>query len=214
MTPTAPMTTETELQQQTYAERERLAELLAELSVDQWDTASLCAGWRVREVVAHITMPFRTSAPRFVMGLVAARLSFNRYADKVARRDGARMTADELLGTLRDNVHHRWQPPGGGPAGALSHDVIHGLDITEVLGLPPAPAQRIATVLRHARPRALAYFGVDLSDIELRATDEDLHLGTGRVIELPVKEILLTVTGRRSMPSAGVPEELLRQPGV
>jgi DNA-directed RNA polymerase specialized sigma24 family protein len=107
---------------------------------------------------------------------------------------------DGVLGALRDNVRHPWQPPGGDPAAALSHDVIHGLDFTEVLGLPSAPAQRIATVLAHARPRALAYFGVDLSGIELRATDADVRLGTGDVIELPAKEILLTVTGRQPVP--------------
>ncbi|MEZ0092322.1 maleylpyruvate isomerase family mycothiol-dependent enzyme [Streptacidiphilus sp. EB129] len=199
-TPTTPMTTETELRAQTRAERERLAALLAGLTEEQWDTPSLCAGWRVREVVAHITMPFRTSTPRFAAGLVAARFSFNRFADHVARRDGAGMTPDELLGTLRDNIGHPWQPPGGGPAAALSHDVIHGLDITEPLGLPPAPSERIATVLAHSSPRALAFFGVDLTGIELRATDADLRLGTGRVVELPVKDILLTVTGRRPAP--------------
>jgi uncharacterized protein (TIGR03083 family) len=197
MTPNAPTTAETGLQRETHAERERLAALLADLTALQWDTPSLCAGWRVREVVAHITMPFRISTPRFVAGFVAARFSFDRFADRVARRDGAGMTADELLAALRDNVRHPWQPPGGGPAAALSHDVIHGLDITEVLGLPPAPAQRIATVLAHSSPRALAYFGVDLTGIELRATDADFRLGTGDVVELPAKEILLTVTGRR-----------------
>jgi uncharacterized protein (TIGR03083 family) len=199
MTSSAP-TTETELRRQTYAERERLAALLTGLTAHQWDTPSLCSGWRVREVVAHITMPFRTGTPRFAAGFIAAGFSFNRYADKAARRDTARMTTDELLGALRDNIRHPWQPPGGDPAAALSHDVIHGLDFTEVLGLPPAPAQRIATVLEHARPRALAYFGVDLSGIELRATDADVRLGSGDVIELSVKEILLTVTGRRAVP--------------
>ncbi|MDH6130773.1 uncharacterized protein (TIGR03083 family) [Kitasatospora sp. MAA4] len=188
-----------QLQAQTHAERERLAALLADLTEQQWDTPSLCAGWRVREVVAHITMPFRTSAPRFAAGLAAARFSFSRYADTAARRDAARMTSGELLAALRDNVRHPWQPPGGGPAGALSHDVIHGLDITEPLGLPPAPPECIATVLAHSRPRALAYFGVDLTGLQLRATDARWQLGTGRVVELPVKDILLTVTGRRPL---------------
>lgn len=208
---------ESELQTQTYAERERLAALLSDLTERQWATPSLCAGWRVREVVAHITMPFRTSMPRFVAGLVAARFSFNRYADSVARRDGARMTLDELLGSLRDNIRHPWQPPGGGAAAALSHDVIHGLDITEPLGLPPAPPKRIATVLTHAQPRALAYFGVDLTGTELRATDAEFRLGTGSVVEMPVKDILLTVTGRRSTPHEGtgaVPAPARPMPGI
>lgn len=200
--------TETDLRAQTHAERERLAALLGDLTEQQWDSPSLCDGWRVREVVAHITMPFRTSAPRFVAGLAAARFSFDRYADRVARRDGARMTTTELRDALRDNIRHPWQPPGGGPAAALSHDVIHGLDITEALDLPPAPASRIATVLSHSRPRALAYFGVDLTGLELRATDAEFRLGTGDVVELPVKDILMTVTGRRPVPDRGAAARL------
>jgi uncharacterized protein (TIGR03083 family) len=195
--------TETDLQAHTYAERERLAELLAGLTSAQWDTQSLCEGWRVREVVAHITMPFRTSPPRFLLGMAAARFSFNRYADTVARRDTTRMSDADLLRSLRDNIRHPWKPPGGGLAGALSHDVIHGLDITEPLGLPSAPAERIAIVLAQVRPRQLAYFGVDLTGVELRATDAEIHLGTGTPVDLPARDVLLTVTGRHPVPAAG-----------
>jgi uncharacterized protein (TIGR03083 family) len=35
-------------------ERADLADFLATLSPDQWDAPSLCAGWRVRDVVAHM----------------------------------------------------------------------------------------------------------------------------------------------------------------
>ncbi|PYC84749.1 hypothetical protein C7C46_07555 [Streptomyces tateyamensis] len=194
---------QTDLQAQTYAERERLATLLSELTPAQWDAPSLCEGWRVREVVAHITLPFRSGPLRWVTGLALARFSVNRYCDTAARRDGARMTGAELLAALRDNVRHPWQPPGGGQAGALSHDVIHGLDITEALGLPPAPADRIATVLAHSDGRGLAFFGVDLTGLTLRATDADAEFGTGeRVVALPAKDVLLTITGRRPLPAA------------
>jgi hypothetical protein len=36
---------------------------------------------------------------------------------------------------LRRNIDNPWQPPGGGATAALSHDVIHGLDVTEAPGL-------------------------------------------------------------------------------
>ena len=39
----------------------RLADLLA-ADVDAWGAPSLCAGWRVRHVVAHVTMPARLLA--------------------------------------------------------------------------------------------------------------------------------------------------------
>ncbi|WP_306362249.1 maleylpyruvate isomerase family mycothiol-dependent enzyme [Nocardia sp. CC227C] len=186
-----------DLRAHTTAERERLAELLGTLTPDQWAAPSLCAGWRVREVVAHMTMPYRISILRFAIGLAAARFSFNRYADRAAHADTRRLSDADLLTCLRDNVNHPWRPPGGDPAAALGHDVIHGLDITEPLGLPAAPADRIALVLGDGDQKALAYFGVDLTGVQLRATDADCTIGSGSPIDMPAKDILLTVTGRR-----------------
>ncbi len=188
------------LREQTAAERERLAELLATLTPEQWGTPALCAGWRIREVVAHMTMPFRISPPRFLFGLAAAGFSFNRYADRAARADTARLGDAELLAALRDNIDHPWRPPGGGSAGALAHDVIHGLDMTEPLGLPSAPPERIATVVRNATAKSLAFFGVDLTGWQLRATDTDLVIGSGTEQLMPAKDVLLTISGRRPLP--------------
>ncbi|MCR8579763.1 maleylpyruvate isomerase N-terminal domain-containing protein [Streptomyces sp. Isolate_219] len=46
------------------AERRELAELFDTLRTDQWNEQSLCAGWRVREVVAHMTMGSASPCPR------------------------------------------------------------------------------------------------------------------------------------------------------
>jgi uncharacterized protein (TIGR03083 family) len=192
--------TDIALREHTAAERERLADLLAAIAPDRWGTPSLCAGWAVREVVAHMTMPFRISPPRFLLGLAGAGFSFNRFADRAARADTARMRDAQLLDALRDNTRHPWRPPGGGVVGALSHDVIHGLDITEPLGLPAAPPDRIALVLDAASPKSLGYFGVDLAGVQLRAADADVVIGTGSPHTMSAKDVLLTVTGRRAVP--------------
>jgi uncharacterized protein (TIGR03083 family) len=184
---------------ETFAERDRLATLLERLDYGQWGSSSLCAGWRVREVVAHMTMPFRTTPLRLVASLARARFSFDRYADWRARADTEIMTDADLLAQLRANVRHPWKPPGGGAVGALSHDLIHGLDITEPLGLPAPPAERTALVLRGATPRSLAYFGTDLRGTRLVATDAEVAIGDGEPVPMLVKDILLVVTGRRAM---------------
>ncbi|TDB97998.1 maleylpyruvate isomerase family mycothiol-dependent enzyme [Actinomadura sp. 7K534] len=185
---------------ETRAERERLAGILGDLTPEQWDMPSLCDGWRVREVLAHMTMPYRTKAIGVLAGLVRAGFSFNRYAEREARSTTQKMSDAELLDLLRRNVDHPWRPPGGGEAGALSHDVIHGLDITEPLGLPPAPAERLALVLASTKPRQLKYFGVDLGGRKLTATDSDAVVGDGpTVVAMTSKDILLVATGRRSL---------------
>ena len=175
------------------AERADLAEMLTGLPAPRWDEPTLCAGWRVREVVAHITMPFRYSSRRFVFELARSRGKFNAMADRCARRDAAVMTPDELAAALGSNTGHPWKPPGGGEVGALTHDVIHGPDITEALGLARrVPEDRLRVVLPNlATPKALGFFGVDLSGIELRACDAAWTSGSGTPVTGTAQDLAL-----------------------
>src|SRR4051812_49336691 len=43
-------------------QRRGLADLLDELSEAEWETPSLCAGWRVRDVAAHVPWRHRRQA--------------------------------------------------------------------------------------------------------------------------------------------------------
>ncbi len=109
------------------AQRGELAAVLSGLPAGRWDAPTLCAGWRVREVVAHITMPFRYSAPRVLRELARSRGKFNEMADRVARRDAASLSPAELAEAVRSSIGHPWKPPGGGFEGALSHDMIRSV---------------------------------------------------------------------------------------
>ena len=121
------------LQPAVAAEFASLAGLLAAASDAQWDTPSMCEGWRVREVVAHVTMAARYSEEEFMAELRRCEFDFTRLSDEVASRD-ASLPVDELVANLRSSVMQRWTPPGGGYHGALNHVVIHGLDVTAPLG--------------------------------------------------------------------------------
>jgi uncharacterized protein (TIGR03083 family) len=184
------------------AERTELAEMLAGLPAPRWDEPTLCAGWRVREVVAHITMPFRYSRSRFVLELAKSRGKFNEMADRCARRDAAAMSPGELAEALRSNANHPWKPPGGGYEGALTHDVIHGLDSTEALGLGRlVPEDRLGVVLPNlVTPKALGFFGVDLSGVELRAADTGWTFGSGRPVTGSAQDLALFLCGRKLPP--------------
>jgi len=193
--------TEDDLRASVVAERGEQADLLAALRPEQWDAPTLCDGWRVREVIAHTTMPFRTSRGQFLVDMAKARGNFDRMADRCARRDAAKLPPEQLLASLRDNVTHPWKPPGGGVHGALSHDVIHGLDITVGLGLNrQVPPERVAMVLAGMRPKNIAFFGTDLAGIALQATDLDWSHGTGTPVRGLAQDLLLVLCGRRLPP--------------
>jgi len=181
------------------AQRAELAEVLADLPGSSWDEPTLCAGWRVREVVAHITMPFRYGRGRFALELAKSRGRFNEMADRTARQDAAVLSPMDLTEAVRSNTGHPWQPPGGGYAGALAHDLIHGLDITVPLGLavPHVPAERLRPVLPASLDdRSVKFFGTDLDGIELRADDMEWSLGSGVPLTGAAADLLLVLCGR------------------
>jgi len=180
------------------AERRELAALLDGLDAEQWEAPSLCAGWTVRHVVAHLTMPFRYGAPRFVLEMVKSGGRFQRMSDAVARRDAPMPTA-RLIAAVRDNAEHPWKPPGGGYPGALTHDVIHSLDISVPLGIEHHfPAEALRAVLDSvASPAARRHFGTDIDGVELRAVDIDWSYGSGAPMAGRAQDLALLLTGRR-----------------
>ncbi len=173
-----------------------LADLLESSSPETWDAASLCDGWRVRHVVAHVTMPVRLSPEQFGAEMAKAGGDFTTLSDTVASRD-AQLPADDLLEQLRSPALHAWEPPGGGAAGALSHAVIHSLDVTVALGRPPLPPQQAATaVLETLAAADGALFGIDLTEVRLEATDTGWSWGRGRLVQADSGSLVALVSGR------------------
>ncbi|GAA3079729.1 maleylpyruvate isomerase family mycothiol-dependent enzyme [Streptomyces olivoverticillatus] len=188
----------TEVRAAIAAERRELADLFDALRTDQWNEQSLCAGWRVREVAAHMSMGFRLSLPATLGELVKARGNLHRMTDRVARRDAAAHSTTALAAFLRDNAHHPWTPPVGGLAAALGHDVVHGLDITVALGLDRrVPANRLRILLDEIRPSGLKFFGADLDGVRLSAEDLDWSYGSGSPVYGAAQDLLLLAYGRR-----------------
>jgi uncharacterized protein (TIGR03083 family) len=191
-------TTESELQAAVTNEFLALADLLEELPAAGWDTPSLCAGWRVREVVAHMTMPVRYSAEQFMAELRDRDGDFTRLSNDVASRDGALPTS-VLVGNLRAETLHRWTPPGGGYSGALNHVVIHGLDITVPLGGGRrATDEDLRAVLDNLTSGGThAHFGFNLDGLKLQATDLDWSFGSGTPVSGAAEDLALLVCGRQ-----------------
>jgi len=179
------------------AELAALADRLASLPDDRWETPSLCAGWRVREVVAHMTMAARYDAEAFGAEMAAAGFNFGVLSDRIAERDGALAPA-RLLTDLRSETMQRWAPPVGGFAGALSHAVIHGVDVTVPLGLARAASdEALRLVLDGLTAGAPSnHFGVVVEGLALRASDLGWSSGQGRTVETPAHELVALLAGR------------------
>lgn len=161
------------------------------------DLASLCEGWTVRNVIAHLTMAARYDGPAFQVELAAAGYDFQTLSDTIAQRDGE-MPLDVLLDNLRSATMAHWAPPGGGAAGALSHVVIHGLDITSAVGLQrTASDEATITVLNGLTAGDLhQHFGTQIQGLKLTATDLDWTYGDGTAIDAEAGDLILALAGR------------------
>ena len=86
--------------------------------------------------------------------------------------------------------------------GALTHDVIHGLDVTVPLGIGRhVPEERLRIVLHGiTKPKPLKYFGVDLRGIELCADDIDWSFGSGTLVSGAAQDLVLLPCGRTLPP--------------
>lgn len=180
-----------------------LADALAPLGPDRWAADSLCAGWTVAHVVAHLTMAARYPADRFAAELAADGYDFTRTSDRLADADAA-LPPTTLLGDLRSDTMATFAQPGGGMAGSLSHVVIHGLDVTVPLGLGRVGADAaVRTVLDQlvATADGRTVFGVDTAGLALRATDVDWVHGRGEPVSAGAAELVLALGGRDGGPA-------------
>jgi uncharacterized protein (TIGR03083 family) len=191
------MTDDADLQPAVAAEFLALADLLGSASEMQWDTPSLCEGWRVREVIAHMTMAARYPEDKFMAELRRCGFDFGRLSNEIASRD-AGLPASELVANLRSEVMQHWTPPGAGYHGALNHVVIHGLDVTVPLGVPcRSPDDTIRIVLDDLTTGGVhEHFGTHIEGHTLEATDLDWSYGSGPVLRGAAEALARLLCGR------------------
>src|ERR1700739_459773 len=129
------------------AEREDFADLLDQLSDDQWESPTLCARWRVRDVVAHVIsyedLSWGGVVQRFLQGgLIVDRIN------ELGVVDFAELPPDQLRELFRRHLRPRGLTAGFGGMIALTDGMIHQQDIRRPLGLPrEIPAERLRATL-------------------------------------------------------------------
>jgi uncharacterized protein (TIGR03083 family) len=190
-------TSENDVQALVGPQLQALADALGAEPASIADAPSLCEGWAVKNVVAHMTMAARYDGPAFMAELAAVGHDFGALSEKLARRDGE-LAFGTLLDDLRCNTMAVRVPPGGGAIGALSHVVIHSLDISTARDLPrTADDQATLLVLTSLAQGGVAtHFGVDPTGLLLKATDLGWQLGAGEPAEATAADLILALAGR------------------
>jgi uncharacterized protein (TIGR03083 family) len=178
------------------AERAELAALLARLAPEEWEAASLCEGWRVRDVVAHV-MSFDDVT---LLGMLR-RAVRARFVDvnQVGVDELASLSTEQLLDRLRDRLRPRGLATTFGGRLALLDVTIHHQDIRRPLGKPrDIPADRLRVVLADAvRSPELPAWHLSRG-IRLAPNDLDWRHGRGPEITGSAEAVLMAVTGRAS----------------
>lgn len=178
-------------------ERRSIAALIESLSPDQLATASLCAGWDVKTVAAHLVSDFADGFWGFAFSGIR-HASIDRGIDALARRR-AQASAAEIAETLRSRAEYRLSPPVTGPLSGLADVLIHGADIRIPLGIThqpdPADVARVLDFL--TSPTQLGFFPRRrLRGISLHDDDTGRTWGDGATIHGSGVAVMLAVCGR------------------
>jgi uncharacterized protein (TIGR03083 family) len=178
-----------------YAERRDLAAYLRTLSDADWQAASLCAGWSVRDVVSHVVSYEELSTfgllRRFARGRIV-------HANEVGVRDFASYTPTELLNFLEAHLRPQGLTSGFGGMIGLVDGTVHHQDIRRALGHPRTiPTERLERILPAVPGNPRLGAGKRIRGLHLRATDVDWEHGTGPEVIGTGEALLMTMTGRR-----------------
>ena len=173
-------------------ERRDVAAFVGSLSVDDWESDTLCTGWRVRDVVGHLVWVSRATLPSILPGLLRARFDIDRAIDRFAIEQGRR-PIDELQRALSALVGERRLPPSTAPSGVLVDTIVHHQDMRRALGRPrEVPKDRLAVAL----PTSARKAGVHIRGLELQANDMAWSHGTGPVVTGTGEQLLMCMEGR------------------
>jgi uncharacterized protein (TIGR03083 family) len=179
-------------------QRLAIADLLDGLSAEQWESPSLCAGWRVRDVAAHVSLVGLppTPADLFMQGL-RVRGNFHRLNTAMSVRRAARPTG-QLVADLREHAGSRKVPAVSNHRNVLFDVLVHGQDIAVPLGLDlPMPADGAGEGATRVWTMGWPFWAKRrLRGLRLTATDLDWAVGSGPDVTGSIRALLLLLTGR------------------
>jgi len=183
-------------------ERVDVLAMLRGLTPPQWNAPSLCAGWRVRDVAAHLLIDAAVEEigrARFV-----AKMARNRFAvDPVNAwwvERNASVPTSSIVDRFERSLEPGWLSRLVGPANQLRASVIHHQDMRRPLRLdrtiPPQRLKRVLDAALTKRGSAGVGFVERARGLRLQATDVDWAHGEGLEVAGPAESLLMSLAGR------------------
>jgi uncharacterized protein (TIGR03083 family) len=190
-----------------------MADFLASLGSEQWDRPSLCVGWRIRDVAAHVVSYEEHGGADLIKRVAKARLRPGRL-NEVALAEYAGCDPDELVELLRNHLTPRGATARFGGRVGLVDAMIHHQDMRRPLGLArQVPAERLLCALPFAVivPPLRGFWHA--RGVRLIATDLDWTRGSGPEARGPGEAVLMALAGRSGVARdlAGAGASILQQ---
>jgi uncharacterized protein (TIGR03083 family) len=176
-----------------------LAERLAVLDDEQWNSPSLCAQWRIRDVLAHVTAGAEGAFGFATVfgGMLRHGFNYNRWVAADGQVRG-QQDPEVLLASLRNAAANRNDRSGTRPVRGLVHVLIHGQDICRPLGIARGlPESHLFPVADFVKTD-VHLFGAKkrIAGLRLRATDMDWSNGNGPEVTGPAEALVMVMAGR------------------
>jgi uncharacterized protein (TIGR03083 family) len=181
-----------------HAERRALAADLAGLTPEQWATPSLCTGWSVLDVLAHMVATAKETPATFLVGMVTSGFRLSRMTEKKIAEERAGGPA-ATLAAFRAVETSRSSPPGP-KLSWLGEALVHAEDIRRPLGIPHEyPLASVTAVTDfYASSNVLIGGKNRVAGVTLQATDTDWTHGSGPLVSGPARALMLATTGRKA----------------
>ncbi len=172
-----------------------LAGLLEGLTPEQWTAQSLCDGWQVRDVAAHLTHSHMHPV-RAIVEAARSGFRFDSMIQRLGREDPR--SQSEIAIALRGMAGSRKRVPGTSVQQPLIELLVHGQDITVPLGIDwPMPLDAAREAAQKLSGMTFPLNGQRrLAGIRLVATDAEFAAGEGREVQVPIGDIVMILAGR------------------
>jgi len=181
-----------------HVERAALVGDLAGLADEKWAVPSLCDGWSVEDVVAHMTAAASIAPARWVASVIGARFDFDLHNQtRLIEHRGS--TPAETLANFRSIINSTKSAPG--PAEAwLGEVVVHSEDIRRPLGISRSvPIETLTTVADfYARRNFAVPSHTRAAGLRIEATDGPFAAGAGPLAQGRTLALVMVMAGRTS----------------